>query len=62
MNDGRIAVPCKGCSDRTLLCHDSCPRYAEFRSELQRHKALVAKAKAESRLGYVPRPEGRRRG
>ena len=26
-----MQVPCKGCTERTGICHGHCTRYAEFR-------------------------------
>lgn len=26
--------PCKDCPDRHPICHDSCPRYAEYKRQL----------------------------
>ncbi len=28
----KVVDPCFHCSDRHLICHDSCPRYAEYKS------------------------------
>ncbi len=33
--NGTIA-PCKGCPDRVLGCHDHCPKYKEFKKEIER--------------------------
>lgn len=27
-----MIAPCKGCSSRHVVCHASCPRYAEFKA------------------------------
>lgn len=27
--------PCRGCKERAILCHDSCQRYAEFKSKIE---------------------------
>nr|DAG77400.1 MAG TPA: hypothetical protein [Caudoviricetes sp.] len=27
--------PCKDCPDRHPICHDSCPRYAEYKRQLK---------------------------
>lgn len=32
--------PCYNCPDRTLGCHGQCERYAEYRTECDRIKAI----------------------
>lgn len=29
----RITAPCKGCTDRTLTCHDTCEKYRTWAAE-----------------------------
>lgn len=29
----RITAPCKGCTDRTLTCHDTCEKYKAWAEE-----------------------------
>ena len=28
-----MKVPCKGCEERVLRCHSTCPKYEEFKKE-----------------------------
>ena len=35
-----ISSPCKGCKDRNAECHQFCPKYLEFRLNMQEDKAL----------------------
>ena len=30
-----LTAPCKGCEKRVLMCHDSCNKYKEFKSNMQ---------------------------
>lgn len=34
-----IKVPCKGCTKRCLHCHSSCEQYAEYRKQIEAHRA-----------------------
>ena len=34
--DNGSLVPCKGCEERHEACHAECPRYKEWRAELDR--------------------------
>ena len=36
-----ILEPCKDCPDRHPICHDSCPRYAEYKRQLKEQRALT---------------------
>lgn len=42
--------PCKGCTERHLACHDSCPKYKEwkdfFDTDKQKYQADKYKRKA----------------
>lgn len=29
----RTVVPCLGCSDRTIICHSTCERYADWSND-----------------------------
>ena len=28
-----MTAPCRGCPDRYPICHDQCPRYAQYKAE-----------------------------
>ena len=32
-----MVCPCKGCLDRKLYCHSSCPRYLEWKSGIVKY-------------------------
>lgn len=34
-----MTAPCKNCSERKLLCHSTCPKYLEFKAEVELEKA-----------------------
>lgn len=34
--------PCKGCADRTAVCHGKCDKYTEWRIEYDKMKAQMA--------------------
>lgn len=36
-----ILEPCKDCPDRHPICHDSCPRYAEYKRQLKEQRAYT---------------------
>lgn len=40
-----IKVPCQGCANRCLHCHASCKLYADYRQQLQQHRAAENKQK-----------------
>lgn len=42
-------TPCKDCTDRVLGCHGHCEKYAAFRAETERVKALVKEQKDKYR-------------
>ena len=35
-----IYNPCKDCTDREVGCHGKCEKYATYRAELERSKAI----------------------
>ena len=37
MND----QPCKNCPNRHPVCHDSCPKYAEYKRQLKEQRAYT---------------------
>lgn len=53
---------CKDCADRFVGCHDACPKYKQFRVELEalkearRHEAML-----EEYARHSPRPRDRRK-
>ena len=38
-----IFNPCKDCTDREVGCHGKCEKYAQYRAELERSKAIRKK-------------------
>ncbi len=38
---GFIQCPCKGCKDRFVGCHASCPGYKAFKDENERIRELI---------------------
>ena len=40
-----VPCPCKGCSDRHCACSDTCPKYKEYRAELEKQKQYTAENK-----------------
>lgn len=40
-----LPSPCKGCVDRKLACHDTCPRYGMFKAAIQLEREAERKAK-----------------
>ena len=48
-----ILSPCKGCPDRYTACSDYCPKYKEFRRQLDEVKARVAAEKAAEHGCFV---------
>lgn len=52
MTDNNIS-PCKGCEDRHTACHDHCTKYADWKAECQRMKALEREYKKQWREGYL---------
>ena len=47
-------APCKDCPDRFPACHDSCPRFKEYREYIDARN----KAKAEEHAIYETMMEG----
>ena len=39
-----IQAPCLDCPDRKVGCHSECPKYAEFKREVDESRAMVNKA------------------
>lgn len=33
-----VYCPCKGCEERHCACSDTCPKYKEYRAELEKQK------------------------
>ena len=42
--------PCKGCPDRHPICHDSCPKYAEYKRLLKEQRAYTDAHHAVERI------------
>lgn len=51
MHDNHVS-PCKGCEDRHPVCHDHCAKYAHWKAELQRVKALEREYKKRRSEDY----------
>lgn len=47
----KVVDPCFHCSDRHLICHDSCPRYAEYKRQLKKQRAYTETKHAAERIG-----------
>lgn len=41
---------CKGCTERYPLCHDSCPKYKEFRAEIEKISEEARKVRFIERM------------
>lgn len=41
-------APCKNCKDRHPACHDSCPKYKEFKKRIAEQKKKERYLKATS--------------
>ena len=52
MND-TYTSPCKGCEDRHTACHDTCTKYADWKAECQRVKALEREYKRKWREDFL---------
>lgn len=46
----KVVDPCFHCSDRHLICHDSCPRYAEYKRQLKEQRAYTETKHAAERM------------
>lgn len=42
--------PCKDCPDRHPICHDSCPKYAEYKRQLKEQHAYTKTKNAAERI------------
>lgn len=45
-----ILEPCKDCPDRHPICHDSCPRYAEYKRQLKAQRIYTNGNHAAERI------------
>lgn len=48
----KILNPCKNCPDRYPICHDSCPRYAEYKRRLKAQRIYTS---AHNEAGRISR-------
>lgn len=49
MAEARLKVPCRGCGERTTVCHSDCERYLAYRAERERLRLeRVAQNEADS--------------
>ena len=46
----KILNPCKNCPDRHPICHDSCPRYAEYKRQLKAQRIYTNGNHAAERM------------
>lgn len=46
----KILNPCKNCPDRHPICHDSCPRYAEYKRQLKAQRIYTNGNHAAERI------------
>lgn len=53
--------PCQGCGERFPACHDSCPKYAEFRGRVEKAREVERGISAAERYAVPPRRKARRR-
>lgn len=40
-----VPCPCKGCEERHCACSDTCPKYKEYRAELEKQKEYTKESK-----------------
>ena len=40
-------APCKGCTDRYLMCHSNCEKYKQYKLENERVKDIISTANYE---------------
>ena len=45
-----IFEPCKDCHDRHPVCHDSCPKYAEYKRQLEAQRIYTSAHHAAERI------------
>lgn len=38
---GAVKPPCGTCTERFLACHDTCPKYKEYKAEILRYKQYI---------------------
>lgn len=46
----KVAEPCFHCPDRHPVCHDSCPKYAEYKRQLKEQRAYTETKCAEAHI------------
>ena len=40
-----VPCPCKGCEERHCACSDTCPKYKEYKAELEKQKEYTKENK-----------------
>ena len=53
--------PCKDCVDRHVSCHSHCEKYIAWRTEMDEHKELISKIKAEEGMANKRRNDAIRK-
>ena len=56
-NGASATSPCKGCTTRTLTCHDTCKRYITW---ARRRQDIMSKMRAVKEKEYLMNPRRRR--
>lgn len=46
----KVVEPCFHCPDRHPICHDSCPRYAEYKRQLEAQRIYTSAHHAAERI------------
>ena len=46
-------TPCKGCYVRHTACHDHCAKYAEWKAEMHKQKAVEKERKQRNREDFL---------
>ena len=47
----KVVDSCFHCPDRHPICHDSCPKYAEYKRQLKEQRACTEAKHAAERIG-----------
>ena len=50
---GIVYAPCKGCTERTLGCHSTCGKYAEYKKLIKRNTNYYRKQTGKERAENV---------
>lgn len=44
----KVICPCKSCTNRSLACHDRCPKYLVYREQNRRKKIRLKEEQVQS--------------